>query len=87
MNMMMEVYTLNGHLNFWKECVEKACHFFTTCLLPEILGNWYTRSNFKKQSSTIDLENFGVKKLYKAHTLIKLKHRRFFTMTILLSNN
>ena len=36
---------------------------------------------------TIDLENFGVKKLCNAHTSTKLKRARFFTMTILLSNN
>ena len=36
---------------------------------------------------TVDLENFGVKKLRKAHTSMKLKHMRFFTMMILLSNN
>ena len=27
--------------------------------------------------TTVDLENFGVKKLRKAHTLTKLKHMRF----------
>ena len=37
--------------------------------------------------ATVDLENFGVKKLRKAQTSTKLKHTRFFTMTILLSNN
>ena len=37
--------------------------------------------------NTIDLENFGVKKLRKAHTSTKLKDTRFFTMTILFSNN
>ena len=36
---------------------------------------------------TVDLENFGVKKLCKAHTSTKLTHEIFFTMTILLSNN
>ena len=36
---------------------------------------------------TVDLENFDVKKLRKAHTSTKLKHTRFFTMTILLLNN
>ena len=41
---------ITKNLNFWKECFEKACHFFT-CLFPEILGNWYTRSTFKKQLS------------------------------------
>ena len=29
-------------------------------------------------SATIDLENFGVRKLRKSHTLTKLKHTRFF---------
>ena len=37
--------------------------------------------------STVDLENFGVKELHKAHTSTKLKHMRLFTMTSLLSNN
>ena len=36
---------------------------------------------------TVDLESFGVKKLRKAQTSTKLKHMRFFAMTILLSNN
>ena len=29
--------------DFWQECVSKAELFFRTCLLPELLGNWYTR--------------------------------------------
>ena len=37
---------------FWTECVTKAQHFFRTCLLPEIMGNWYTRlSGFTSSSS------------------------------------
>ena len=31
--------------NFWKDCVSKAKHFFVTCLLPELLGNWNTRAH------------------------------------------
>ena len=31
-----------------------------------------------KSDNTVDLENFGVKKLCKAHTLTKLKLTRFF---------
>jgi len=27
---------------FWDDCVMKSKVFFTICLLPEILGNWYT---------------------------------------------
>ncbi len=32
-------------LGFWNNCVSKAHHFFKTCVLPELLGKWYTRSN------------------------------------------
>ena len=28
---------------FWEACITKAKQFFAVCLLPEILGNWYTR--------------------------------------------
>ena len=37
---------------FWAACVEKAKHFFTVCLLPEILGNWYTRPTVSSHSSS-----------------------------------
>ena len=30
---------------FWLECISKAEQFFKTCLLPEILGKYYTRPN------------------------------------------
>ena len=29
--------------DFWKSCVDKATQFFKKCILPEILGKWYTR--------------------------------------------
>ena len=28
---------------FWSECIEKSSHFFKVCILPEILGRWYSR--------------------------------------------
>ena len=40
-------------LSFWQECVEKAQNFFTICLLPEILGNRYTRLTFKKHFNSL----------------------------------
>ena len=49
-------------IEFWEDCVEKAKHFFTVCLLPEILGKWYTRpavssgSNQSNQSNSSDNE-------------------------------
>ena len=30
---------------FWTNCIEKAHCFFKTCVLPELLGKWYTRLN------------------------------------------
>ena len=27
----------------WKDCITRSEHFFVTCLLPEVLGHWYTR--------------------------------------------
>ena len=31
---------------FWKDqCLPEVESFFKTCLLPELLGNWYTRPN------------------------------------------
>ena len=38
---------------FWKKCVTKAEYFFKTCLLPDILGNWYTRDSI----GTIETQN------------------------------
>lgn len=29
--------------SFWEECSSKAEHFFKICLLPELIGKWYTR--------------------------------------------
>ena len=37
--------------------------------------------------TTVDLEKFDVKEVCTARTSTKLKHTRFFTMKILLSNN
>ena len=35
---------IEKNFSFWlEECVPKAEEFFRTCLLPELLGNWYTR--------------------------------------------
>ena len=49
---------------FWDECLAKAKHFFMTCLLPELLGKWYTRptvpqcdSSQCEQSSSSDQSN------------------------------
>ena len=38
MNMMMEVYTLNGFLEFWEKCVESAVSFWDTGQLVRTQG-------------------------------------------------
>ena len=49
-------------VEFWEDCVEKAKRFFTVCLLPKILGKWYTRpaissgTNQSNQSNSSDNE-------------------------------
>ena len=47
----IHIERITKNFDFWEKCVEKARNFFTTCLLPEILGSWYTRPTFKKHSS------------------------------------
>ena len=38
--------------DFLEMCLEKARCFFRTCLLPEILGHWYTRPLVKSSSTS-----------------------------------
>ena len=40
--------------SFWTECITKSQHFFQTCLLPEIMGNWYTRPSGVTSNSSHD---------------------------------
>ena len=37
--------------DFWLECTTKSSNFFKTCLLLEIMGNWYTRPRFTAATS------------------------------------
>ena len=50
--------------SFWDTCVVKSERFFNTCLLPEILGHWYTSptvplSKDLEGSSTQSYTRFG----------------------------
>lgn len=36
----------------WSDCVVKSLDFFKTCVLPEIMGKWYTRSHSVKASNS-----------------------------------
>ena len=37
---------------FWDECLAKAKQFFMTCLLPELLGKWYTRPTVPQRDNS-----------------------------------
>ena len=37
---------------FWDECLAKAKQFFMTCLLPELLGKWYTCPTVPQRDSS-----------------------------------
>ena len=34
---------IKGSESFWDSCVLKSEQFFVTCLLPEIIGHWFTQ--------------------------------------------
>ena len=39
----------------WQSCIERTTHFFKVCILPELLGKWYTRPYQFPSTSTINL--------------------------------
>ena len=47
----IHIERIEKNLNFWRDCIAKAHHFFQTCLLPEILDNWYSRPAVSKATS------------------------------------
>ena len=51
----LHIERINKNTTFWNEtCVPKAKQFFRTCLLPELLGNWYARPTEFSSSDTLD---------------------------------
>lgn len=39
----LHVERISSDFDFWSSCVDASTHFFTFCLLPELLGKWYTK--------------------------------------------
>ena len=39
---------------FWETCLLKASNLFRSCLLPKLLGNWYTRPIITSSSAPDD---------------------------------
>ena len=38
--------------NLWSSCISKSSHFPRVCMLPELLGRWYSRPCVKERSKT-----------------------------------
>ena len=38
--------------NLWSSCISKSSHFSRVCVLPELLGRWYSRPCVKERSET-----------------------------------
>jgi len=53
----VHIERINKNLEFWEECIEKHTCFFKNCLLPELMGDWYTRPLSKVTSDVIDVAN------------------------------
>ena len=51
----LHIERITRQQTFWEENKRKAEYFFRSCLLPEILGNWFTRDNIST-SGSIDSE-------------------------------
>ena len=48
-------------LELWSTCLDLSTRFFRVCLLPELLGKWYTRKPLTtKEASTQELETVKV---------------------------
>ena len=65
------------------------CAYLPACDLQDLMVSYY-KANVAVNDSRVTYRRSGkfhCKKIRKAHTLTKLKHMRFFTMAILVSNN
>ena len=51
----LHIELITRQQTFWEENKRKADYSFRTCLLPEILGNWFTRDSIST-SGSIDSE-------------------------------
>ena len=51
----MHIERIYKDSSVWDECTLASERFFKTCLLPEIMGNWYTRPAVTTKRSSIDM--------------------------------
>ena len=49
---VIHVERIMADIEFWSQCVKKSTEFFTVCILPELLGRWYTRPCISSKGST-----------------------------------
>ena len=48
----MHIERIFKDTSVWNECKVASEQFFKTCLLPELMGNWYTRSTVTTSNDT-----------------------------------
>jgi len=55
----MDVKRVYRNPSFWSQCVEHASGFFRPCVLPELMGSWFTRplANEELTEETIPPDN------------------------------
>ena len=53
---------VDDELNFLDRAIEQATHFLRHCLLPELLGKWYTRTPGVQDTEHISTTNKQSKK-------------------------
>lgn len=45
--------------DFWKNCIEKTTNFFKLCVLPELVGKWYTKPSNLKPAADVSPTDLG----------------------------
>ena len=48
----LHVERISPDPDLWSSCIEASTQFFKFCLLPELLGNWYTKTSIPKGDPT-----------------------------------
>ena len=60
--------------SFWSERIEQSSHFFKICILPEILGRWYSRPHIQQENKR------NTTKVYIYHRHRNIYHSHFIVI-------
>lgn len=55
----LHIERIHKDQSFWDSCVAKADAFIRTCILPEILGKWYSSSGRRTRTNAVSLDTTG----------------------------